>query len=64
MTFDNIDIEKCKFHCSKHPVDIKNVKINKVMTFNGVSFGKRDFKYFIDFKDNEKVKPLCIMLPK
>ena len=27
-------------------------------------FGKQDFKYFIDYKDNKKTRPLCILLPK
>ena len=31
---------------------------------NKVSFSKKGFKYFTDYKDNEKVKPSCIMLPK
>ena len=25
---------------------------------------KKGFKYFIGYKDNQKVKPLCIILPK
>ena len=28
-----------------------------------VSFGKKGFKYFIDYKD-DKIKSLCIFLPK
>ena len=31
---------------------------------NKVSFGKKVFEYFFGYKDNEKVKPLCVMLPK
>ena len=37
--------------------------ISKIV-FNKVSFDKKGFKYFIGYKDDEKVKPLCIMLPK
>ena len=29
-----------------------------------VSFGKKGFKYFICYKDNKKIRPLCIFLPK
>ena len=29
-----------------------------------VPFGQKDFKYFIGYRDDRKVKLLCIMLPK
>ena len=29
-----------------------------------VSFGKKDFKYFIGYKDGKKIRTLCIFLPK
>ena len=41
---------------------INDVYINKIIVSNYVSFGKKGFKYFIGYKDNEKVKPLRIML--
>ena len=31
---------------------------------NQVSFGKKEFKYFIGYEDAENIKPLCIFLPK
>ena len=34
------------------------------MVSNKVSFGKKDFKYFVDYKDAKKIRPLCIFLPK
>ena len=34
------------------------------MVSNKVSFGKKDFKYFVDYKDAKKNRPLCIFLPK
>ena len=34
------------------------------MVSNKVSFGKKDFKYFVDYKDTKKNRPLCIFLPK
>ena len=40
------------------------MKILNIIISNKVSFGKKGFKYFIDYKDNDKVKPFCIMLPK
>ena len=31
---------------------------------NRVFFGKKRFKYFMDYKDVTKIKPLCIFFPK
>ena len=31
MTFGNVEIEKLKFLYSKHPIDLKNVNIDKIM---------------------------------
>lgn len=36
LTFHNNDIEKRKFHYSKHLIDIKNVNVHKIMTPNEV----------------------------
>ena len=43
---------------------ISNIDINKIVVSNKVSFGEKDFKYFIGYKDAKKVRPLCIFLPK
>ena len=48
----------CKF-----PVDTSNV-IDKMMISDWVSSIEKDFEYFIGYKENEKVKPLCVMPPK
>ena len=64
ITFDDTEIEKCKFQYSKYPINIKKVNVDKTIIFNKVSFGKKAFKHFIDYKDYETVKPLCLMLPK
>ena len=43
---------------------IFNVDIDKVLLSNKVYFGKKGFKYSIGYKDHEKVRQLCVMLPK
>ena len=50
ITFGGTEIEKCKFHYSKYPI---NKNVDKTIISNNVSFGK-GFKYFIGYK----VKPL------
>ena len=61
--FDDFEIEKRKSNYSKYPINIHNVDIDKAITSKNVSFGKEGFKYFIGYKNEEKVKLLCIMLP-
>ena len=35
-----------------------------MVLFNKLLFGNRDFKYFIAFRDFEKLRPLFIFLPQ
>ena len=64
ITFDDIEIEKQRFYQLKRPIPIKNIDINKVVVSKKISFGKMCFKYFIDYKDAKRIRPLCIFLPK
>ena len=63
-TFGDTEIEKHKFHQHRSPSLIGDVNINKIIVFNKVPFGKKGFKYLIGYKDDKKVRLLCIMLPK
>ena len=62
MKFDDTEIEECEFH--KSPISINNIGINKIVVSNKFSFGKEDFKYFIGYKDNKEIRPLCIFFPE
>ena len=64
IMFGDTEIEERKFHYHKNPILMNDVHINKMAVSYQFCFGKKSFKYFIGYKDNEKVKPLCIMLPK
>ena len=57
-----LEIGKLKFHLHRSLIVIDNIDIDKIA--NEVSFGKKDIKYFIGYNDPEKVRPLCIFLPK
>ena len=37
---------------------------NKIVASNKFRLGKQDFKYFIGYKDNKKIKPLCVFFPE
>ena len=43
----------------KRPISIYNIDVNKVVVSN-----KNDFKYFIGYKDANKIRPIIISLPK
>ena len=61
------EIEKKKFHYSKNPVAIGNVDVNIIITFDVSAYDKNkktDAKFFIGYKDDKKVSPLWIKLPK
>ena len=63
ITFSDTEIEKRKFHYSKYPINIKNVDVDKIILSCEDSFVRKGFKYFIGYKDDEKVK-LFYMAPK
>ena len=53
------------FYRNKTPIFLKDVDIKKVLVSNKISFGEKNYKYFIGYLHNDnKVKPLHIMLPK
>ena len=57
-----LEIGKLKFHLHRSLIVIDNTDIDKKA--NKVSFGKKDIKYFIRYNNPEKVRRLCIFLPK
>ena len=64
IIFDDTEIEEYEFHQYKHPISIKDLDINKIVVSIVFPSGKEDFKYFIGYKDSEKILPLCIFHPQ
>ena len=65
LTFGDTEIEKNKFYHNKTPIFGGNVDIEKELVCNKISFGEKSYKHFIGYLYNDnKVKPLHIMLPK
>ena len=50
MKLYDTEIEKYKFHQYKSPISTDNIDNNKIVVSNKVSFGKKDFRYFIGYK--------------
>ena len=63
LTFGDIETEKNKFYRNKSPVLLRDIE--KKLVSNKISLGEKKLKYFIGYLHNDnKVKPLHIMLPK
>ena len=64
LKFDNIILNKKKFHRSKEPIDLLSVDVDQTVVSDKFKHNEEDFKYFIGYLKGEIVKPLCIILPQ
>ena len=55
----NIDVENSAFYEFKCSFDVNEINIDKIAISNKVLYGKKGFRYFSRYKDDDKVKPLC-----
>ena len=53
--FGGNGIKKHKCHFYKNIILIDDVDIDKTLISNKIYFGKKDFKCFLGYKDNEKL---------
>ena len=63
LKFENIRVNKTEFDKSKQAIDLDLVNVDKIVLFDKLKRSDEGFKYFIDYKEGEIVKPLCIILP-
>ena len=63
LKLDHIKLNKKELHKSKQPVDLKSVSVDQIVISN-LKYSDDGFKYFIDYQEDEIVKPLCIILPQ
>ena len=42
---------------------INDIDINEIVVSNKLPFGKQDFKYFTGYRENKKLRLLCIFFP-
>ena len=64
MKFQNIRVSKKEFHKSKQPDDLVSVNVDKIVISGKFKHNDEGFKYFIGYKKDEIIKPLCIILPQ
>ena len=64
IKLDENEIEKFRFHQQKSPALINNIGINEIVVSNKFPFGKQNFKYYIGYRDSERIRYLCIFRPQ
>ena len=64
IKFDDTEIEEYKYHQHKSFILISNTDIIEIVVSNKFPLGKKKIKYFIGYKDNTKIRPLCIFFPE
>ena len=64
LKFENIRINKKEFHKSKQPDDLASVNVDQIVISGKFKHSDEGFKYFIGYKKDEIIRPLCIILPQ
>ena len=64
LKFDNIVVNKTKSHKSKQPICLDLVNLNQILISDKFKHSDDGFKYYIDYKEDEIVKPLFTILPE
>ena len=64
LKFNNIIVNKKKFHRSKEPIDLSSLDLAQIVVSYKFKHNDESFKYFIGYLKGEIVKPLCIILPQ
>ena len=64
LKFNNIKINKNKFHTSKQAIGLDSVTTDKIVVSDKFRHSEEGYKYFIGYQEDEIVRPLCIILPQ
>ena len=55
---------KKEFHKSKQPINLDLVNVDQIVVSDKFNYNDDGFKYFIGYREEDIVKPLCIILPE
>ena len=64
LKFNNIVVDKKEFRKSKQPINLNLVYVDQIIISDKFKHHNDGFKYFIDYKEDDIIKPLCIILPQ
>ena len=63
VNFGNKKIKKSDFYKNKKEAKIDDIHVNKILVSREEPHGtKNSFKHFIEYNDNDVIRPLCIKL--
>ena len=57
-------INKKEFHKSKQAIDLDSATTDKIVVSDKFRHSEEGYKYFFGYKEDEVIKPLCIILPQ
>ena len=64
LKFNNNEVNKKEFYASKQSISLNLVNVNQILISDKFEHSGKGFKYFIDYKNDNTVGPLCIILPQ
>ena len=65
ISFDDKEIKKSTFQKNKKVFQIDNIDVNKISVSKKETYGtKNALKYFIEYNDNDVIRPLCLRFPQ
>ena len=59
---DNVIVNKKEFHASKQPIALNLLDTDKIVISDRFRNSDNGSKYFIDYKEDDIIRPLCIIL--
>ena len=64
LKFGNVIVNKIQFHASKKPIALNFVDVDKMVISDKFKHNDQGFRYFISYKDDNIIRPLCVVLPQ
>ena len=62
LKFDNVIVNKKEFHASKQAIALNLLDTDKIVISDRFGNSDNGSKYFIDYKEDDIIRPLCIIL--
>ena len=64
LKFDSVEVSKKELNASKQPIALNLTNVNQILISNKFEHSDKGFKYFIGYKNDNIIKPLCIIIPQ
>ena len=64
LKFNCAEVNKKRFYASKQPNALNSLLIKKIVLSGKFKRSDKDFMHFVDYKENDIIKYLCIIFPQ